>query len=66
MTNGFAILQFPEPDDPDVVYVENAAGGLWLEKPAEVNDHHVGFQHLLGTAASARETVTLIRRVVKS
>lgn len=66
MTNGFAILQFPEQDDPDVVYVENAAGGLWLEKAAEVSDHHVGFQHLLGTAASARDTIALIRQMAKS
>jgi transcriptional regulator with XRE-family HTH domain len=66
MTNGFAILQFCEPDDPDVVYVENAAGGLWLEKDAEVRDHHVGFQHLLGTAASVRDTIALIRQMVKS
>jgi transcriptional regulator with XRE-family HTH domain len=66
MTNGFAILQFREPEDSDVVYVENAAGGLWLEKTAEVNDHHVGFQHLLGTAASARDTIALIRQMVMS
>lgn len=60
MTGGFVILQFPEPDDPDAVYVENAAGGLWLEKATEVSDHHVAFQHLLGTAASARDTIALI------
>ena len=66
MTNGFAILQFPEPEDPDVVYIENAAGGLWLEKDAEVTEHHVAFQHLLGTADSARDTIALIAKMAKS
>ena len=65
MTGGFVILQFPEPDDPDAVYVENAAGGLWLEKADEVADHHVGFQHLLGTAVSARATIDLIAAMAK-
>jgi transcriptional regulator with XRE-family HTH domain len=66
MTNGFVILQFPEPDDPDAVYVENAAGGLWLEKATEVSDHHIGFQHLLGTAASAKATIEMIADMARS
>lgn len=66
MTNGFAILQFPEPGDPNVVYVENSSGGLWLEKDREVSDHHVGFQHLLGTAASARDTIALIHHMIET
>lgn len=66
MTGGFVILQFPEPDDPDAVYVENAAGGLWLEKSTEVADHHIGFQHLLGLAVSARDTIDLIATMARS
>lgn len=66
MTGGYVILQFPELDDPDAVYVENAAGGLWLEKATEVADHHVAFQHLLGTAASARDTIDLIAAMARS
>ncbi len=66
MINGFAILQFPEPCDPDVVYIENSSGSLWLEKGREVSAHHVGFQHLLGAAASARDTIALIHRVIES
>lgn len=66
MTNGFVIMQFPEREDPDVVYVENAAGGLWLEEPSEVADHHVAFQHLLDSAGSAADSIALITRVVRS
>ena len=66
MTNGFVILQFPEPEDPDVVYVENAAGGLWLEETEEVADHHVAFQHLLGGADSPADTIALIAEMARS
>lgn len=66
MTNGFVILQFPEPEDPDVVYIENAAGGLWLEETQEVADHHVAFQHLLGGANSAPDTIALIAEIAGS
>lgn len=62
MTNGFAILQFPD-DDPDVVYVENGSGGLWLEDPREITEHHEAFQHLLGSAASPRDTIAMIARI---
>jgi hypothetical protein len=66
MTNGFVILQYPDQGDPDAAYVENAAGGLWLEEDEEVERHHVAFQHLLGAADSARDTIRLIARMAKS
>ncbi|GAA4618757.1 helix-turn-helix transcriptional regulator [Actinoallomurus liliacearum] len=66
MTNGFVILQFPESEDPDVVYVENAAGGLWLEDVQEITGHHVAFQHLLGNADSAPDTIAMIAKMARS
>ena len=65
MTNGFAILQFPDVDDRDVVYIENAAGGLWLEETGEVAEHHVAFQHLLGAASSAGDTIAMIAEMAR-
>ena len=32
MDGSFRILGFPEPGDPDVVYLENQAGSLYLEE----------------------------------
>lgn len=66
MTNGFVILQYPEQRDPDAAYVENAAGGLWLEEAEEVGRHHVAFQHLLGAANNPNATIRLIARMAKS
>ncbi|MGH3375916.1 MAG: helix-turn-helix domain-containing protein [Actinoallomurus sp.] len=64
MTNGFGILEFPETVDPDVVYLENTVGGLWLEEPGEVAGMREQFEHLLGTAASARDTIKMIERAL--
>jgi len=64
MTNAFVIMQFPEPGDADAVYVENTAGGLWLEAPDEVSGMRQQFEHLLGTAASVRDTIAMIKRLM--
>jgi hypothetical protein len=36
MDGSFMLLGFPEPPDPDVVYVESQTGSLYLEKPPDV------------------------------
>lgn len=60
MTGGFAVLQFPEPEDDDAVYVETPAGELFVEDAEEVSRFHVAFQHLVGNALSPRDTVKFI------
>src|SRR6202008_4969254 len=45
MDGTFAILDFPEPSDPDVVYAENATGGLFLEKSEELRKYVFIFDH---------------------
>jgi hypothetical protein len=66
MTGGFAVLQFPEHDDPDAVYMETPAGQLFVEEPAEVERFHVAVQHLLGAAASPRDTIALLAVMAKA
>jgi transcriptional regulator with XRE-family HTH domain len=36
---GFAILDFPDPDDPAVVYLESHTGARYLEKPEELAEY---------------------------
>jgi transcriptional regulator with XRE-family HTH domain len=36
MVGGFSILRFPEPDLPDVVYVEQLTGALYLDRPDDI------------------------------
>lgn len=44
MAGAFRILDFDDPDDPDVVYVEPHIGALYLEEPAEVDEYRRIFQ----------------------
>jgi hypothetical protein len=52
----FTILEFPDPADPTVVYLEHLTGSLFLENAEEVERYTVVFDHLraeaLGTALS--------------
>ena len=39
MAGAFRILEFDDPDDPDVVYLESHVGALYLEEKAEVDEY---------------------------
>ncbi len=39
MTGAFRILDFPDADDPDVVYIETQVGAQYLEKPGELKEY---------------------------
>jgi hypothetical protein len=39
MAGAFRILEFDDPDDPDVVYLESHVGALYLEEEAEVDEY---------------------------
>jgi transcriptional regulator with XRE-family HTH domain len=62
MEGTFWILGFPEPADPDVVYQENQRGGLYLEKPEDVDRYTLMFNHLIAKALDPGDTRTLITR----
>jgi hypothetical protein len=56
----FSILEFPEPLDPDAVYVENVAGELLLEDPLDVAEFKIAFQKLGSAALSPPDSLALI------
>ena len=47
MAGSFRILDFDDPDDPDMVYIESRLGALYLEEPPEVAEYRRIFD-LLG------------------
>lgn len=63
MGSAFSVLAFPEPADPGVAYVETRAGSLYLEGQ-QVREYSRVFEHLVATAASARESRDLIRGAI--
>jgi transcriptional regulator with XRE-family HTH domain len=65
MDGAFAILDFPDPGDADVVYAENAAGGLFLEKEDELKKYRSIFDCLCSTALSPEATASLLETLVE-
>ncbi|WP_275936253.1 helix-turn-helix domain-containing protein [Sinosporangium album] len=60
-TNGaFEILEFPEPADPDVVFVENLTGSLYIERETDIYQYSMIFDHLRAKAMDPDESRRLI------
>jgi transcriptional regulator with XRE-family HTH domain len=55
MAGAFRILDFDDPEDPDVVYLESHVGALYLEEPNEVNEYRRIFQLITTDAIPIRE-----------
>jgi transcriptional regulator with XRE-family HTH domain len=56
MGGAFTVLSFPEPTDPEVVYVNYTTGNLFMEKPEELSRFTLIFNHLRATALSVSES----------
>jgi transcriptional regulator with XRE-family HTH domain len=65
MEGAFSVLGFPEAADPDVVYLENQAGSLYLEEEAEIDRYARMFSHLIAKALDPEESRRLIARIAK-
>ena len=64
MGGPFSILRFAEPDLPDVVYVEQLTGALYLDKPAEVDSYLEVMEQLCLQAKPAASTQKIISDVL--
>jgi len=60
MDGTFAILDFPEAEDPSVVFAENATGGLFLEKSDELRKYNSIFDTVRSSALSPEESRDMI------
>jgi transcriptional regulator with XRE-family HTH domain len=62
MHGAFAVMDFPDAADPDLVYIENMAGALYLEKEADVRRYTEMFNQLRAAALNVADS----RRFVAS
>ncbi|WP_148308241.1 helix-turn-helix domain-containing protein [Actinoplanes friuliensis] len=60
MDGTFSILDFPDAEDPNVVFAENATGGLFLEKSDELRKYNSIFETIRATALSPEESRNMI------
>jgi transcriptional regulator with XRE-family HTH domain len=58
----FTVLEFADPADPAVVYLEHLTGSLVLENSGDVRRYQAVFDHLRAEALGAGESAGLIAR----
>ncbi|GGO17025.1 helix-turn-helix domain-containing protein [Microbispora bryophytorum] len=60
----FSILRFGDPDLPDIVYVEQLASALYLDKREEVDRYSEVMERLCAVSTTPTETVDLLRQIM--
>lgn len=61
MAGPFEILGFPEPIDPDVVYLDNTVSAVFLEEPEDIAFYVQAFDYLRATALSPKDSGDMLR-----
>src|ERR1039457_1689884 len=65
MDGHFVILAFPEPEDPQVAYVEGLMGDVYVEAGEEVDRFTLAWTHLVTQALDPAESAAMIRTLAK-
>lgn len=61
----FHVLEFPDPEDHDVAYLQNQASGLFVEDPERVREYCQTFDHLRAAALRPEESANLIHETAQ-
>jgi transcriptional regulator with XRE-family HTH domain len=61
----FTLLSYPDPDDPDIAYVEGTMGNVYLESTEEIGHHVERFRRIRTASLSPEESIELISNVAK-
>ncbi|WP_318210865.1 helix-turn-helix transcriptional regulator [Streptomyces sp. SJL17-1] len=65
MTGSFVHMDFPDADDPELVYLDTPAGDLFLESEPEVRRYKSLFEHLQAVALGPDDSAGLLARVAE-
>jgi transcriptional regulator with XRE-family HTH domain len=63
MPGSFIVLEFPDPADQSLVYIDSMAGDLFLEDDMEIRRYILMFEHLRAAALRPDESVTLLAAI---
>jgi transcriptional regulator with XRE-family HTH domain len=66
MPGSFVYMEFSEPTDPELVYIDTLAGDLFLESDADLRTYEAMFNHLRATALGPAHTKDMISTVIGS
>jgi transcriptional regulator with XRE-family HTH domain len=59
MHGAFAVMDFPDAADPELVYIESMAGALFLEREADVRRYNAVFEYLRAQALNPGDSIQL-------
>jgi transcriptional regulator with XRE-family HTH domain len=62
----FAILRFAEPDLPDIVYIEQLTGALYLDRREEIDHYREVMNSLSAEAETPADSARLLRRIIRA
>jgi transcriptional regulator with XRE-family HTH domain len=65
MVGAFSILRFPEPELPDVVYLEHLTNAIYLDKEDDVDQYLHVMETICVRGAAPDRTVELLSRILK-
>ncbi len=66
MGTSFELLQFPEPGDTAIVYIEDQTSSQYLEAAADIDRYTLVFDHLRAAALSPQRSAEFIGQVAGS
>jgi transcriptional regulator with XRE-family HTH domain len=61
----YTVLRFPEPDLPDVVYLEQLTSALYLDKPDDVEKYLEAMERLCIESDTPEQTVESLSRILQ-
>ena len=62
----FIVLSYPEPDEPDLAYIEYLIGAAHIEAPQDVTRCKLAFDRLRSAALSPADTSALLERLASA
>ena len=63
MPGSFIVLEFPDPADQSLIYLDSMAGDLFLEGDAEIRRYTLMFGHLRAAALRPDESIALLATI---
>lgn len=66
MPGSFAVMDFPNAADPELVYIDSLAGDLFLEREPDVRRYTRMFEHLRATALNPADSMRLIGAIASN
>ncbi|MFV2019909.1 helix-turn-helix domain-containing protein [Micromonospora sp. LOL_023] len=64
MHGAFALMDFPDPYDPELVYIENRVNAMFLESPSEIASYSSLFEYLRAAAVDPAGSVRMIKKSI--